>query len=336
MLDNNHNDDMSLDEVAASLLVNPNEKPVAKETVDNSEENTENAKATSDEVSDEAVNETSTDKETAEESAEDTEAENEEDLDADEFEIDVVVDGEEKKVKLKDLKANYSGNGAIEKRLQEASEVRNQALEHGKRLYVALNEEATRLAKLDEIIAKVAEPEINWEELKRTNLPKYLLERDRQREAQERREVVQREQARVKKEQERLQQLAQQEYAASEAKKLLTKLPEFADPVKAQEKFAKLSKAGQVYGYTAEEVSAVLDHRAMLVLNDALKYQEMIANQNKTNKKTAPSTTLLRPGSSKAVQPVNQAKKLKEALVKKARSTGKVDDVAATLLIRKK
>lgn len=337
MLDGN-DADMSLDDVAASLLINPNEKtaekPAAKAV--ESEEETTNDEASTDEVADEASDEETTNEETAEESAESTEAEAEEDLDADEFEIDVVVDGEEKKVKLKDLKANYSGNGAIEKRLQEASEVRNQALEHGKRLYTALNEEAARLAKLDEIIAKVAEPEINWEELKRTNLPKYLLERDRQREAQERREVVQREQERVKAEQQKLEALARQEYTTNEAKKLIAKLPEFADPVKAQEKFAKLAKAGQVYGYSAEEVSAVLDHRAMLVLNDALKYQEMMANQNKVQKKTAPSTTLLRPGSSKAVQPVNQAKKLKEALVKKAKASGKVDDVAATLLIRKK
>ena len=80
----------------------------------------------------------------------------------------------------------------------------------------------------------------------------------------------------------------------------------------------------------------MLDHRAMLVLNDALKYQELMNKQAKLQKKPAPATTLLRPSASKAVQPVNQQKKLRDALIKKARATGKPDDVAATLLMRKK
>ena len=337
-VDLGHNEDMSLEDVASQLILQKPEeksaeKPTAKQPIKQDDENVE---ATSDETSDEAVDEVPSNEETSEEDTKSEEAQDEEDLDPDEFEIDVTIDGEEKKVKLKELKANYSGNGAIEKRLQEASEIRNQAMEQGKRLYSVLNEEAARLTKLDEIIAKVAEPEINWDELKRTNLPKYLLERDRQREAQERRDVIAQEQERVRKEQERLQALAQQEYTTNEAKKLVAKLPEMADPVKAQEKFAKLSKTGQIYGYTAEEVAAVLDHRAMLVLNDAMKYQEMIANQNKVNKTTAKPTTLLRPSASKAVQPATQAKKLKDALIKKARASGKVEDVAATLLIRKK
>jgi len=330
MLENN--EDMSLDDVAASLLIHPSDKEekstvTKEETVD---ETTETAEFN--ETSDEEV----TDETTAEESAEGEETEDEEDVDVDELEIDVTIDGEEKKVKLKDLKANYSGNGAIEKRLQEASEIRNQAFEQGKRLYSALQEESVRLAKLDEIVQKVAEPDINWEELKRTNLPKYLLERDKQREAQVRQEAVRKEQERVRSHQEQLENLAREQYTAEQAKQLVSKMPEFGDPAKAQAAYAKLSKAASAYGYAPEEVGGVLDHRAMLVLNDAMKYQELMSKQGTVQKKTAPATALLRPGASKATQPVNQAKKLREALVKRARSTGKAEDVAATLLVRRK
>ncbi len=328
--------DMSLEDVAASLLVRSSdeEKPaVAKAPAQEQETADETPEATE---SDEASNEEAEDETAEQGSAEGEEAEDEEDVDVDELEIEVTVDGEEKKVKLKDLKANYSGNGAIEKRLQEASEIRNQAMEQGKQLYTALQAEATRLAKLDEIIAKVAEPEINWEELKRTNLPKYLLERDRQREAQVRQEAVRKEQERVKAEQERIEAIAREQYTTEQAKQLVAKLPEFGDPEKAQIKYAQLAKAASAYGYAAEEVGSVLDHRAMLVLNDAMKYQELMKKQTTVTKKTAPSTALLRPGASKATQPVNQAKKLRDALVKKARSTGKAEDVAATLLVRKK
>lgn len=334
MLNNENTNEHSIEDVAASLLINPNEKEEKtapklsqEETVDETQDSVE---------SDQELSEETASEESAEESAESEEAQDEEDLDPDEFEIEVTVDGVEKKVKLKELKANYSGNGAIEKRLQEASEIRNAAMEQGKRLYTALQEEAVRLAKLDEIVKNLAEPEINWEELKRTNLPKYLLERDRQREAEIRRTRIQEEQARVKAEQEKLEELARQQYTANEAKQLVAKIPEFGDPVKAQETYAKLAKAASIYGYAAEEVGSVLDHRAMLVLNDAMKYQELIKNKTTAQKKTAPATALLRPSASKANKPVNQAKKLQQALIKRARSTGKAEDVAATLLIRKK
>lgn len=340
MLDG-ENEDMSLDDVAATLLVRPDTKeekaPVAKVPAQKEEtaEETANEDAT-DEAVDEAIVEEESAEETDNETAEDTQTEDEEDVDVDELDIDVTVDGEEKKVKLKDLKANYSGNGAIEKRLQEASEIRNLAMEQGKKLYTALQIESAKLSKLDEIIAKVAEPDIDWEELKRTNLPKYLLERDKQREAEIRRNALTKEQERIKAEQARLEALAQEQYTMEQAKQLVAKIPDFGDPVKAQAKYAALSKAAAVYGYAPEEVGGVLDHRAMLVLNDALKYQELMNKQAKLQKKPAPATTLLRPSASKAVQPVNQQKKLRDALIKKARATGKPDDVAATLLMRKK
>lgn len=332
------NEDMSLDDVAATLLVRPETKdekaPVTKAPVVKEEEAVDET-STGNAIDEENSAEESAEK-TSDEESEDQEAENEEDVDIDELEIDVTVDGEEKKVKLKDLKSNYSGNGAIEKRLQEASEIRNQAMEQGKQLYTVFQAEAARLAKLDEIIAKVAEPDIDWEELKRTNLAKYLLERDKQREAEIRRTALTKEQERVKAEQARLEAIAREQYTVEQAKQLVAKIPEFGDPVKAQAKYASLAKAASKYGYAADEVGGVLDHRAMLVLNDALKYQELMEKQSKTQKKTAPATALLRPGTSKAVQPMNQQKKLRDALIKKARATGKADDVAATLLIRKK
>lgn len=332
MLDGN--EEHTLDDVAASLLVKPNEPKtpvteakVAKEETNETEESNElNQPVTSEEPAEETVDEDTADQVTEEE----------EDLDPDEFDIDVTIDGEEKKVKLKDLKANYSGNSAIEKRLQEASEIRNKAQETSQRLHVALQEQAVRLAKLDEIVQKVAEPEINWEELKRTNLPKYLLERDRQREAQERRTVIAQEQSRVKAEQERLEAEARQHYTAEEAKKLLAKIPDLANPEKARETFTKLVATGQAYGYAPEEVSTVIDHRAMLVLQDAMRYRELMNKQSKMEKTTAKPTTLLRPSTTNKGRVQTPARKLQEALTKKARATGKAEDVAATLLVRKK
>lgn len=329
----------TLDEVAASMLVKPAEaklapkpapKPVLVETTNEENPQDEDVDA-GQEVQGTETAETTEADESPDETPED-------DVELDDIDIDLTVDGEEKKVKLKDLKANYSGNAAIEKRLQEATEAKNHAVRANQVLFTALNEEASRLKKIDEILAKISEPEeINWEELRNTNLPKYLLERDRQREANDRRAMLHQEQQRIQGQQREIAQKAQAEYTAHEAKQLIAKIPDFAEPAKAQVLFTKLTEAGKSYGFAPEEVGGVMDHRQMLVLQDAMKYQELMKKQKAVVAKPAKATTtLLRPSASKTSTPSAQIKKAQEKLVAKARATGNVDDVAATLLVGKR
>jgi hypothetical protein len=331
----------NLDNVAASLIVKPAEAkavekaPVAKETprVPEGEDNvvTEEVDNTLEEEAKVPVDDAAPEEEDS-----DTEAEAEEDVDIDELDIDVVVDGEEQKVKLKDLKANYSGEKAIEKRLQEASEARTYAVHHGQQLYIALEAEAVRLARIDDFLQKVVEPEIDWEDLKKTNPARYLLERDRQREAKEKQDLVRSELTQTQVKQQKLIEQATDAYTTQEARALIKSIPEFADAEKAAPMMQKLANAASAYGYTPQEVGAVMDHRAMLVLRDAMKYQELMNGKQQTVKKTVPSTALLRPNAAKSNKPMSTAKKLQEGLRKKAMATGKVEDVAALLMVKKK
>jgi len=325
----------SLEDVAATLLVKPIE-----EKAEEGKEPTRVAEGEDEVVTEEnaepSTEEKSGDEATSNEEEADTEGENEEDVDIDELDIDVVVDGEEKKVKLKELKANYSGEKVIEKRLQEATEAKTYAIHNGQQLYIALEAEAVRLAKIDEVLQKVVEPEINWEELRRTNPARYLLERDRQREAQEKQSVVNHERTQIAQRQQALIQKATEEYTLTQARELVTKIPEFAKPTEAGPMMAKLTTAAREYGYSPEEVGAVMDHRAMLVLRDAMRYQEMVGQKKELTKKAAPSTTLLRPSASKPKSEPSTARKLQDALRRKAIASGRPEDVAATLLMRRK
>jgi len=326
----------TLDEAAASLLIKPTE-PKAEKPVEKIEAKEESVN--------EAVTEEPAESNEGEDAAneaeasveEDTPEENpEEEVDIDDIEIDVVVDGQESKVKLRELKANYSGEKVIEKRIQEASEARNYAVHYGQHLYGTLETQAQKLKQLDSILERVVEPEINWEELKKNNLPRYLLERDRQREAQEKRAVLSQEQQRIAYEQQQLMNTAMETYASDQAKALVSRVPEFANPETAPKIMQSLTKAAAAYGYSPEEFSAVMDHRAVLVLRDAMLYQEMVGKRKEV-KPVAATTTLLRPSPSKAaVSKATQAKKLQDALIRKAKTSGNVDDVAATLLMRTK
>lgn len=323
--------DATMDDVAKALIMpvggatEKEEKIVEEDTKEEASDEVEGVEVSTEEDSEEA--------DTEEESSN----EEDEDVDVDELEVDVTVDGETKPVKLKELKARYAGEGAIEKRLQEATERNNKVNEIGNHLFQTLEAEKERIKQLDAVLQRVAEPQINWDELRQKDPARYLLEKERVREAQEKRDILRREQERATQQQQALQKKALEDYTVDQAKALVKHMPEFADPVKASEKMNSLVRTAAAYDYTPEEVSSVLDHRAWRVLEDARKWQEHVANKKEVVKKDIPVKALVKPGKgSAATKTMTNQQKLQKALVAKARASGRPEDVAKLLIVRNK
>jgi len=259
-----------------------------------------------------------------------------EEVDPDEIEHEVVVDGAPTKAKLKDLKAAYSGNKAIDARLQQAGELRKQSEVLTTELMRQLNTHSEKLKQLDGILAQAENNGIDWDTLRATDPQRYLLEREKQRELQGTRERIQREEAETQQKQEMLMAHRQNEYARQEADQLIRKIPELANPEKARVMGENWSKTGRSYGFKDEEISSIIDHRMLLVLTDAMKYRALVnakaARQSKGNNPKAAPKPLLRPGSQNFGQRMNNVKAEKEAAARAAR-TGSIDDVAASLLV---
>jgi hypothetical protein len=263
----------------------------------------------------------------------------------DDIDIDVVVDGETKLVKLKDLKAEYSGKAAIESRLQEVSEIKNKVLNTGNALYQTLNEQATRLRLMDQALQELAQPAINWEELRAKDPGKYLLEREKVREVNDRRSQLAQENARVQQQRQYLDELAFQEYADRQVSEIVKRVPELRDPAKAQVVMAEITSAAPYYGISQKELGAIVDHRHLMILADAAKWRksqegkaaDANVNSDASKIKLLKARPLVKAGttSQKASQMTNEKKTQLETL-KRARSTGSVDDVAKLLMVRKK
>lgn len=330
-------EETSLDDIAASLLVKPgNESDVKEEKKDVRKE--EKVEAKTEEVEPDEKEEFGVEvEEDVDPDTSDEEDEDPDNVDIDELEIDVAVDGETKKAKLKDLKAAYAGEGAIEKRLQEVTEVRTKVYKVGETLYNQLQAQNERLEYLDGLLSKVAEPEINWDELRQKDPARYLLEKDRANEAERRRSQVRAEQEKVARQQAELNALAYQDFAESEARKLLKAIPEMADPQKAPVLMNSLAETAVAYGYTVHEFNQVIDHRVMKVLKDAHAYRMMQAEKGKKVEEAqeVKPRPLNKPGN-KVSKPLTNERKLQNALRAKAQKTGKVDDVASFLLVKKK
>ncbi len=109
-------------------------------------------------------------------------------------------------------------------------------------------------------------------------------------------------------------------------KLLQQKAPEFGDPVKAGREMAALSGYLQGVGYRANEVSALSDHRDILVARKAMLYDRLMEAKDKGAARPMPAPRVQRPGIAPAKGDRTQQRRA--ALFQRLKQTGRVEDAA--------
>jgi len=86
----------------------------------------------------------------------------------------------------------------------------------------------------------------------------------------------------------------------------------------------------EIYGYQPEEISAVMDHRAIRVLNDAIKYQEIMQGKEKAVEKAtkAPRRKVVKAGSKKTASNRNDTRQARSKL----KRSGSIQDAMSLIL----
>ena len=131
------------------------------------------------------------------------------------------------------------------------------------------------------------EQNIDWDNLYQTDPAEYVklkAESDKKKEALN---LAQQEQMRIQQEQRSEQEKVYNEYIAKERKILAEKLPVYADKNKSAEFTKRLSSFAKESGYTDQEIAMMVDHRAVLLLADAYRYNQLKKTKlsgNKVNK----------------------------------------------------
>jgi hypothetical protein len=243
----------------------------------------------------------------------------------------VKVDGKTEVVTLDELKQGYSGQKYVQKGMQEAAAAKKEA----EAVYSALLQERQNIAQLYQQAQQgtLAQPPVEpARELFETDPIGYMdakLKYDEQLQAYNT-QMLQMEQ--VAQQQTRAEQAAQQAYLQQEMMNLQKIIPEFADQNKATEIKDKLITSGtELYGYEADEIAQVMDHRAIRVLHDAIKYQELMSGKEAAVEKAKPANRKKRPvkaGAKKGNNKSQVQKKLRQKLTK----SGSVDDALALIL----
>lgn len=323
--------------IESILLTEETEQP-EEETVEATQEQAEEVEeeVEAEVEDDEDVEEDEDDVEESEES-EDEESEDEEDTEDTEQagtqaqSFTVKVDGKTEVVTLDELKQGYSGQKYVQKGMQEAATAKKEA----EAVYSALLQERQNIAQLYQQAQQgtLAQPPVEpARELFETDPIGYMdakLKYDEQLQAYSA-QMQQMEQ--VAQQQTQAEQAAQQAYLQQEMMNLQKIIPEFADQNKATQIKDKLITSGtEIYGYEADEIAQVMDHRAIRVLHDAIKYQELMSGKEAAVEKAKPANRKKRPvkaGAKKGNNSSQVQKKLRQKLTK----SGSVDDALALIL----
>lgn len=213
------------------------------------------------------------------------ETEDQDDADSDpEYEVDT-AEGK-RRVKLSELLESPMFKADYTRKTQSLAEERK-ALERSAAETAQLREQLSESLKR---WAVPTEAEPDWAELA-TKLPpqEYNLRR------------VQWEQRQRQKEQARAEFHAMQdqlraEAIATERNKLLEAFPEWRDEAKFLSAAKQMADGATVYGFSAEEVGQIADHRMIKVLRDAVAYRELQKAKPAIEKKVAEVKPSLQPG----------------------------------------
>ena len=315
-------------EDAVQSIIAPSEEPTeevleAQETEEATEEVEATAEAEVEEVEEE-------------EEAEEIEASDSDDEDLidepsqEEPELhDVKVDGHERQVTLDDLKQGYSGQEYVQQGMQEVAAQKKEV----ETVYTALINERQEMAELYQSIQQ------NGMQSAPVKPTKAMFESDPIGYMQKNIEYEE-QMGSYNNQMAQLQQVSQQNSDASqkahdayvqEQMQILQKdIPVFADEKKGQQLKDRLVKTGKNhYGYSHNEIEQITDARAIKVLLDAQRYQDIISGKSKAKVKTQSAKSVMKPGAKKTATPNAKVRSRQKA---KLRETGSLEDAVSLIM----
>jgi len=327
------NQSLSIEDAVQGLIA-PTE-----EAIENIEEETQATEVETEEVEATAESdiEDIADSDETDEEVEEIEASAEDEIDND-YEEDAVqesneeliavkVDGQIREVTLDELKQGYSGQEYVQKGMQDAANQRKEA----EAVYQALLADRQQVGQLLQQMQEgnfAKAPEEPSKELFDTDPIGYMEEKMKYEEKLKEYNAQMQQVEQVMKQQTQAQQTAKQAYMKSEMEELTKVIPEFGDPKKAETIKNKLLTSGaKYYGYQANEIGQVMDHRAIRVLNDAIKYREIMEGKNKAATKTT-GKRVVKAGAKKVDDSVKKARQKQMA---KLKQTGSINDAISLM-----
>ena len=248
----------------------------------------------------------------------------------------VVVDGQEQEVTLDELMKGYSRQSDYTRKTEKLSQDRK-SVEELKNEYTRQNEEAKikrdQYEKQIQILSeqlKQSEPsKVDLDRLYEDNPAEYVRVKAEQDRRKELLEKANQERERIQSEKQEEQSKQYNAYLEQQRELLAQKLPIYADKEKGPEFVKNLTNYAKEIGYTDQEINMLVDHRSVIMLANAYRYDKL-KKANLKNKKVTKVSKVVSSSSAK-VQDENEVAKRMKSKKATLRKTGKVQDAVSVL-----
>jgi len=287
------------------------------------------------ETQDESLEEESEEEEEAGEAEEESEESDEEAKE--ELLYAVTVNGEEQEVTLEELTKGYSRQSDYTRKTQEIANNRKgmETLQqqYNSEISQIQQERQQYLESLNQIISNTASGldkfvNVDWNDLKESDPLEYVTKREEFREAQEQVQAMQQEHYVAQQRQSQDIQKFRTKALQEEHGKLVSVLPDWAEPEKQKKIVSDIRSYASGQGFSDEELNSLVDHRSLLVLMKAQKYDKLQKADIKS-KKLKNKPRVIRAGAGKDKK--EDSKRSAKQKMKRLRHTGHVDDAASLL-----
>jgi len=247
----------------------------------------------------------------------------------------VVVDGQEQEVNLEELTKGYSRQSDYTRKTEKLSQDRK-SVEELKNEYTRQNEEAKikrdqyekQLQVLSEQL-RSSEQKVDLDRLYEDDPAEYVRVKAEQDRRKELLEKSNQERERILAEKQEEQGKQYNSYLEQQRQLLTQKLPIYADKEKGADFVKNLTNYAKEIGYTDQEINMLVDHRSVIMLANAYRYDKL-KKANLKNKKVTKVSRVVSSSSPKIQDDSDVAKRMKS---KKAtlKRTGKVNDAVSVL-----
>ena len=248
---------------------------------------------------------------------------------------DVTVNGQMQKVNLDELKQGYSKGLDYTKKTMDLGDQRR-TLETEKD---TISKEKDEVSKLREEYAKKlsvveqnlqVEDNIDWVKLAQDDPSDYAIKKaeyDKKKDLQAR---IQKEQARVNEERKQEQEKVYQSFIQSENKKLIDKMPVFGDEKKVNKVMQDIGQFALKSGYTEQELNMLVDHRALITLYQAAKYDQLLQKKGLQDKKVKTNTRMVTSEAKNETQTTDKKIRVNDRM-KQLKRSGSIKDAQKVL-----
>jgi hypothetical protein len=237
--------------------------------------------------------------------------------------VTVTVNGKTEQIPLEEAIKGYQRQADYSRKTQALSEERKTLESEKQAVLEERSQYAQLLTALQQQLQAAAPQEPDWQKLYETDPMEWVRQREVWRERQERMTAAQFEAQRIQTLQAQEQQAQLAKMVQEGRQKLVELVPAWKDAKKWEADRVGLLDYGQQLGFSADELNATYDPRAVVALYKAMQYDALMAKRPQAappRVKTAPAGS-----ASSAPRPQSDTTKAKQRLAK----TGKVADAAA-------